>query len=102
MDLQLSARAGRACTVVAVGGELDVDTAAELHDFLQVRLRPRYLYLGVFDDADTQPILRSERPADTPGGRGLHLVELTATRWGHQRQHHGKVVWACFDTSPNA
>nr|WP_221380487.1 STAS domain-containing protein [Actinoplanes polyasparticus] len=35
MDLQLSARAGRACTVVSVGGELDMDTAAELHDFLQ-------------------------------------------------------------------
>lgn len=35
MDLQLSARAGRACTVVAVGGELDMDAAAELHDFLQ-------------------------------------------------------------------
>ena len=35
MDLQLSARAGQSCTVVAVGGELDLDTAVELHDFLQ-------------------------------------------------------------------
>ena len=35
MELQLSARAGRACTVVGVGGELDFDTAPELDDFLQ-------------------------------------------------------------------
>ncbi len=35
MDLHLSARAGRACTVVRVGGELDMDTSPRLHDFLQ-------------------------------------------------------------------
>ena len=35
MDLQLSARAGRACTVVLVAGELDMDTSAQLQDFLQ-------------------------------------------------------------------
>nr|WP_296067948.1 STAS domain-containing protein [uncultured Actinoplanes sp.] len=35
MDLQLSARDGRASTVVKVGGQLDMDTAPELDDFLQ-------------------------------------------------------------------
>ena len=35
MDLHLSARAGQACTVVRVGGELDMDTSPQLHDFLQ-------------------------------------------------------------------
>lgn len=35
MGLQLSARAGRACTVVEVGGQLDMDTGPELNDFLQ-------------------------------------------------------------------
>lgn len=35
MDLQLSARAGRTCTVVRVAGELDMDTRAELEDCLQ-------------------------------------------------------------------
>jgi anti-sigma B factor antagonist len=35
VDLQLSARAGRACTVVAVGGQVDFDTAPELDDFLR-------------------------------------------------------------------
>lgn len=35
VDLQLSARAGRACTVVWVRGELDMDTRAQLQDFLR-------------------------------------------------------------------
>jgi anti-sigma B factor antagonist len=35
MDLQLSVRAGRSCTVVRVEGELDMDTSAQLQDFLQ-------------------------------------------------------------------
>ena len=35
MDLHLSARAGQACTVVRVGGEIDMETSPQLHDFLQ-------------------------------------------------------------------
>lgn len=35
MDLHLSARVGRACTVVRVGGEIDMETSPGLHDFLQ-------------------------------------------------------------------
>jgi anti-sigma B factor antagonist len=35
VDLQLSARVGKACTVVEVGGQLDMDTGPELDDFLQ-------------------------------------------------------------------
>jgi anti-sigma B factor antagonist len=34
MDLQLSSRAGRGCTVVWVSGELDRDTRAQLQDTL--------------------------------------------------------------------
>ena len=35
MDLQVSAEAGRTCTVVRVAGELDMDSRAELEDCLQ-------------------------------------------------------------------
>ena len=35
MDLQMSARPGRACTVVGVGGEIDMDTTPMLEDLLQ-------------------------------------------------------------------
>ena len=35
MDLQVSAHAGRGCTVVRVAGELDMDTRAQLQDVLR-------------------------------------------------------------------
>ena len=35
MDLQLSARPGRGCTVVRVAGELDMETGPQLQDLLR-------------------------------------------------------------------
>src|SRR5690349_2198362 len=35
VDLQLSARAGRACTIVQVSGEIDMDTSPRLQDVLR-------------------------------------------------------------------
>jgi anti-sigma regulatory factor (Ser/Thr protein kinase) len=67
---------------------------------LQIRLRPRYLYLAVFDEAHTEPVLRrSGDHTDVPGGRGLQIVDVAAARWGHLRRPDGKVVWACFPTA---
>ena len=67
---------------------------------LQVRLRPRHLYLAVFDGADAEPALHQEWSPEATGGRGLHLVQLVSTRWGHLRRPDGKVVWASFATAP--
>ena len=70
---------------------------------LQVRLRPQYLYIAVFDGAPDRPVRSRGRPStDTPGGRGLHLVELVSARWGSEPQDDGKVVWAAFAVSPSA
>jgi anti-sigma regulatory factor (Ser/Thr protein kinase) len=69
---------------------------------VQVRLRPRYLYLAVFDGTDAEPVPRHGHDADASGGRGLRLVERVSTRWGHLRRTDGKVVWASFATSSNA
>lgn len=33
---------------------------------------------------------------DSSGGRGLHLVEVLAARWGHVEHPAGKLVWADF------
>jgi anti-sigma regulatory factor (Ser/Thr protein kinase) len=65
---------------------------------LQARLRARYLYLAVSDGSHAEPVPRPHHPG-TPGGRGLHMVELLSARWGYQRQHDGKVVWASFATA---
>ena len=68
---------------------------------LQIRLRPQYLYIAVFDGAPARPVRSRGRPStDTPGGRGLHLVELVSARWGSEPQDDGKVVWAAFAVSP--
>ncbi len=64
---------------------------------LQARLRPRYLYLAVFDGSHAEPAPRHHH-LDTPGGRGLHMVQLFSARWGYQRRHDGKVVWASLAT----
>ena len=69
---------------------------------LQLRLRPRYLYLAVFDGVRTEPVPRHNRDPEAVGGRGLHMVDVVATRWGHLPRPDGKVVWAAFATSPNA
>ena len=66
---------------------------------LQVRLRPRHLYLAVFDGADAEPVPRRAEDPEMPGGRGLQLVERVSARWGYLRRTDGKVVWASFATS---
>jgi anti-sigma B factor antagonist len=47
VDLQVSTRDGRACTVVRVGGELDMDTGPQLQDVLR----------GVADGGGRQVVL---------------------------------------------
>lgn len=61
---------------------------------VQLRVAGPSLYVEVWDNVPGIPEVK--RPeADAEGGRGLHLVETLATRWGicHPRSG-GKVVWA--------
>ncbi|WP_229070263.1 ATP-binding protein [Actinoplanes sp. DH11] len=67
---------------------------------LQVTLRPRYLCVAVNDGSCAEPIPRGEHHADATGGRGLHLVDMAADRWGCQQHQDGKVVWARIARSP--
>ncbi|QFG20005.1 ATP-binding protein [Actinomadura sp. WMMB 499] len=43
-----------------------------------------------------RPVLRDA--ADGESGRGLHIVDALASRWGHRPDGHGTVVWAEFRT----
>lgn len=67
---------------------------------LQVRLRPRHLYVAAFDGAQTEPVPGDGHDPGAAGGRGLYLIDLVSTRWGHLRRSDGKVVWASFATAP--
>lgn len=50
--------------------------------------------------ADRSPVppRPANRGAAAMSGRGLHIVDILASAWGHQRCNSGKVVWARFDS----
>jgi len=87
-----------------VASELISNAVEHAHTImtLQVRLRPRYLHLAVFDGAEAEPVPRCGPDTEAAGGRGLQMVELVSTRWGYLRRTDGKVVWASFPTSSNS
>ncbi|MFF5422899.1 MULTISPECIES: ATP-binding protein [unclassified Streptomyces] len=61
-----------------------------LHLFLE---RPGPLRVEVHDSGDGTPALRAP---EGESGRGLHLVEALADRWGVGERNPGKIVWCEF------
>ncbi|MFI1721127.1 SpoIIE family protein phosphatase [Streptomyces sp. NPDC020489] len=59
-------------------------------------LRTDVLRCEVTDDEPRLPVLGQARATDE-GGRGLHLVNRVARRWGATRLSGGKVVWFELD-----
>jgi hypothetical protein len=51
------------------------------------------LRIGVRDDSDHRPRLRTTADDDTEG-RGLTIVEALARRWWVEEHENGKTVWA--------
>lgn len=61
-------------------------------------MRP-FVVLMVWDPSSAVPVVKSPG-LDDEGGRGLHLVEALATKWGHRwLTGGGKVVWCTFARS---
>jgi len=80
MDLQLSAREGRACTVVRVSGELDMETGPQLQDFLR----------DAVDGGARQVVLDlAEVPFMDSSGLGLLVVTMKLLR-----DHGGRLCLA--------
>jgi anti-sigma regulatory factor (Ser/Thr protein kinase) len=48
--------------------------------------------IEVTDSSSAQPVVKQYR-ADSVTGRGLHLVEAAASRWGIEPTASGKTVW---------
>jgi anti-sigma regulatory factor (Ser/Thr protein kinase) len=69
---------------------------------LTASLRGRYLHLAVRDGNPEAPLMPSwaaaGRPALTTRGRGLQLVDSSATAWGTTVAMDGKIVWATLST----
>jgi hypothetical protein len=63
-----------------------------------VSTSPAGARVGVRDGSQQRPRLRHyDRQA--PTGRGLHLLESLASRWGVDEDEHGKTVW--FELAPS-
>lgn len=79
--------------VVHVGGPVAV----------RVTFGPSGLRVEV-SDTSARPPVRTDAAAGATGGRGLHLVDALATRWGTTRDGDGKVVWfeLAVDVGPPA
>ena len=78
-------------SVKAGASEIEVGLAIH-HDHIR---------LAVADDAAGEPAVRSPSPHAT-GGRGLHIIEQLARRWGTVPTPSGKQVWAELAADPAA
>lgn len=48
-----------------------------------------------------QPTKRTPAPTD-PSGRGLQIIDIFSTDWGHESRPRGKVVWFTVSLEPVA
>jgi anti-sigma regulatory factor (Ser/Thr protein kinase) len=61
---------------------------------LEVSLRASLLRVAATDEDPTIPQLGPVRPSPTAeSGRGLHLINTLAHRWGIESRGNGKTVW---------
>jgi CheY-like chemotaxis protein/anti-sigma regulatory factor (Ser/Thr protein kinase) len=68
---------------------------------LEVRLSTRTIRVSVHDADPALPELRVP-DSNRPGGRGLHLLNTLASRWGTDPSEAGKVVWFEIDRHQDA
>jgi anti-sigma regulatory factor (Ser/Thr protein kinase) len=54
--------------------------------------------LSVHDPSPVEPSLRFPGSLE-PGGRGMHVIAATASRWGVESTGEGKIVWAELGSS---
>ncbi|MET8622670.1 SpoIIE family protein phosphatase [Kitasatospora sp. NPDC004669] len=92
-------------TTLAYWAELltsELITNALMHAGSPTQLRlycNRVLTVEVADQESETPRIRRAR-AEDEGGRGLHLVNELAHRWGSRRTEEGKVVWFELELPP--
>ena len=64
---------------------------------IEAQLGPDTVRVAVYDDDPTLPVHR-QPDEERPGGRGLHLLDRLASRWGAEPvEGGGKVVWFELD-----
>jgi anti-sigma regulatory factor (Ser/Thr protein kinase) len=81
-----------------VVSELVSNVVDHAHTMMTMRLslRRRYLNIAVTDGSPAEPVAPADLPASGARGRGLFLVDATASSWGWLPTDGGKVVWAAL------
>lgn len=78
----------------------EVVTNAVLHArtsfVVSVTKSPSRIRVAVVD-RNVQPVVRKTYGPTSPTGRGLHIVEALADRWGIDKTADGKTVWFEID-----
>ena len=78
----------------------EIVTNAILHARTSLRLVATEVEGGVrvaVSDGSPSPPVVKNYGVTSPTGRGLHIVEDLANRWGYQRSEGGKTVWFELD-----
>jgi anti-sigma regulatory factor (Ser/Thr protein kinase) len=78
---------------VLLTSELATNAVIHAHSGYQIEIRRRSASIRVElvnDEPEVLPILA---PPTDNGGRGLHLVEAIASRWGIESDPDHKMVW---------
>lgn len=60
---------------------------------------PNFLRIEVADGDSSLPELGAPPTVTQLHGRGLHIVDTLASRWGVQRTAGGKTIWCEFDAA---
>ncbi len=81
-----------------IANELVSNVVDHAHTMMTLRLslRRRYLNIAVADGSRAEPVAPAGPPTEGRRGRGLFLVDATATSWGWLPTEGGKVVWAAL------
>lgn len=79
---ELMTNAVQACTAGPDGPEI----------VATIRLAGTVLLLEIWDASPAPPVVQ-EADLTSESGRGLLMIEVMSTRWGHHQQDGGKVVW---------
>jgi anti-sigma regulatory factor (Ser/Thr protein kinase) len=78
-------------------------TNAIIHGRSEVRLtvivRAHGVRVEVGDDNSRPPVAQAEDP-NALDGRGMAMIQATASAWGVERAAYGKVVWFEIDAAP--
>jgi anti-sigma regulatory factor (Ser/Thr protein kinase) len=83
----------------------EVVTNAVLHARTSFTVTVTRLPTGIrvaVTDRNDQPVLRKTYGPTSPTGRGLHIVEALADRWGIDPAADGKAVWFELDLETQA